>query len=225
MISVSTQEISFTKVNPAPYNPRARLTPEDHEYQTIKNSIEEFGLAELPVWNKRTGNLVSGHVRLDILKAKGEKAAKFVVVDLPPEKEKALNITLNNPRVSGRWDDAGLANLLREIEQGIPDLYDELDMAPLTQEVDLPLRGGMEEDEEPEFEEGLGPPEMELLPYEHYDYIVLFFKDSRDFLAAADHFGLQRVKVPGFVGKKTIGLGRVVDGGGYVKRLQQEKKK
>jgi hypothetical protein len=54
---------------------------------------------------------------------------------------------------------------------------------------------------------------------------VLFFKDSRDFLAAADHFGLQKVKVPGYVGKKTIGLGRVVDGGGYVKKIQAEKKK
>jgi hypothetical protein len=218
------QEIPFSKINPAPYNPRQRLTPADHEYQTIKNSIHEFSLVELPVWNKRTGNLVAGHTRLDILKADGEKSAPCVIVDLPPDKEKALNITLNNPNVGGKWDDVGLAALLREIEQGMPDLYDELDMAPLTQEVDLPLRGGMEE-EEPDLEEGIGPPEMELLPYEHYDYIVLFFKDSRDFLAAADHFGLQKMKVPGYVGKKTIGLGRVVDGGGYVKKIQTEKKK
>jgi hypothetical protein len=217
------QDIPFTKVNPAPYNPRQRLTPADHEYQTIKNSVRDFGLVELPVWNKRTGNLVSGHTRLDILKAEGEKGSLFVVVDLPLEREKALNITLNNPNVAGKWDEASLASLLREIEQGMPDLYDGLDMAPLTAEVDLPMRGGMEE-EEPELEEGIGPPDMDLLPYEHYDYIVLFFKDSRDFLAAADHFGLQKVKVPGFVGKKTIGLGRVVDGGAYVKRVQEEKR-
>lgn len=214
------QEILFSKVNAAPYNPRQRLTPADHEYQTIKNSVHDFGLVELPVWNKRTGNLVSGHTRLDILKADGEKGSLFVVVDLPLEKEKALNITLNNPNVGGKWDDVKLADLLREIEQGMPDLYDGMDMAPLTAEVDLPLRGGMEE--EPEIEEGIGPPDMELLPYEHYDYIVVFFKDSRDFLAAADHFGMQKVKVPGYVGKKTIGLGRVVDGGKYIKRITDE---
>jgi hypothetical protein len=177
---------------------------------------------DLLVWNKRTGNLVSGHTRMDILKADGEKSSLCVVVDLPPDKERALNVTLNNPNVSGRWDDAALANLLREIEQGSPDIYDSLDMAPLTSEVDLPLRGGMEDAEEPDLEEGIGPPEMELQPYEHYDYIVLFFRDARDFLAAQDHFGLQKVRVPGYVGKKTIGLGRVVDGGAYVKRVQAE---
>jgi ParB-like chromosome segregation protein Spo0J len=39
-------EIPFSKINPAPYNPRQRLTPGDHEYQTIKNSVQEFGLVE-----------------------------------------------------------------------------------------------------------------------------------------------------------------------------------
>jgi len=213
------QEIPFSKVNPAPYNPRERLTPADHEYQTIKNSVHDFGLVELPVWNKRTGNLVSGHTRLDILKADGEKASMFVVVDLALEREKALNVTLNNPNVAGRWNDAGLASLLREIEQGMPDLYDELDMAPLTQEVDLPLRGGLE-DGIPELEEGIGPPDMELLPYESYNYLVLFFKDARVFETAAEHFGLTDTKVPGFVGKKTIGLGRVLDGASYLKRVR-----
>jgi hypothetical protein len=220
----NVQEIPFAKINRAPYNPRKRLTPNDHEYQVIKNSMKEFGLVEVLVWNKRTSNLVSGHTRMDILMAEGEKSGPCVVVDLPEDKERALNITLNNPHVSGSWDDVALANLLREIEQGAPDMYDSLDMAPLTQEVDLPLRGGMDDtEEEPDLEEGIGPPEMELQPYEHYDYIVLMFKDARDFLAAQDHFKLKKVAVPGFVGKKTIGLGRVVDGGAYVKRVQAEK--
>jgi ParB-like nuclease domain len=216
------QDIPFSKINPAPYNPRQRLATTDHEYQTIKNSLKEFGLVQVLVWNKRTGNLVGGHIRFDILKADGEKSAPCFVVDLPIEKEKALNITLNNPNVGGNWEDVSLANILREIEAQMPDLYDGLNMAPLTQEVDLPLRGGMENGEgEPELEEGIGPPEMELLPYEHYDYIVLFFKDSRDFLAAADHFGLEKMKVPGYVGKKTIGLGRVVDGGKFLDRIKR----
>ena len=216
------QDIPIAKINPAPYNPRQRLTPADHEYQTIKNSLDEFDLVEPLVWNKRTGNLVGGHIRYGILKAKGAKSAPCSVVDLPLEKEKALNVTLNNPNVSGKWEDALLADILREMEQTMPDLYDGLNMAPLTAEVDLPMRGGMGDETaaEPELEEGVGPLNMELMPYEHYDYIVLFFKDSRDFLAAADLFGIQKVKVPGYVGKKTIGLGRVVDGGRYLKSVQ-----
>lgn len=223
-MKLTIQEIPIGKINTAPYNPRQRLSPDDHEYQIIKNSLEEFDLVEPLVWNKRTGHLVSGHQRFEILKSRGEKMMPCSVVDLTEEKEKALNITLNNPHVSGKWEDSLLVSLLKEIEGQMPDLYDGLNMAPLTQEVDLPLRGGNGDEEmlgEPEMEEGIGPPEMDLLPYEHYDYIVLFFKDSRDFILAADHFGLAKVKVPGFVGKKTIGLGRVVDGRKYLDQLKR----
>ena len=55
------QKIPFSKVNPAPYNPRIDLQPEDPEYKKLEKSIEEFGLVQLLVWNKRTGNLVGGH--------------------------------------------------------------------------------------------------------------------------------------------------------------------
>jgi hypothetical protein len=61
---------------------------------------------------------------------------------------------------------------------------------------------------------------LELLPFESYNYFVLFFKDAREFETAAEHFGLAETKVPGYVGKKTIGLGRVIDGAGYLRRIQ-----
>ncbi|HWP59509.1 MAG TPA: ParB N-terminal domain-containing protein [Candidatus Acidoferrales bacterium] len=227
MAKINLQDIPVSKINPAPYNPRRELQPGEHEYETIEQSLAEFDLVEPLVWNKRTGNLVSGHQRFKILKARGEKTVPCSVVDLPIEKEKALNITLNNPNVGGDWDEQLLGNLLKELESQMPDLYDSLNMAPLRQEADLQMRGGMDENgshlsgfEEPE-DELPGPPEMDLLPYEHYDYIVVFFKDSRDFLSAMDHFGLQKVKVPGYVGKKTIGVGRVINGSKYMQRVKE----
>lgn len=57
-----------------------------------------------------------------------------------------------------------------------------------------------------------GPPEMALQPFEHYDYIALFFRNSNDFARACQLFGIQReaASVPG--GAAKIGLGRVIDG-------------
>ena len=76
---------------PAEYNPRKDLKPGDEEYEKLKRSIEEFGFVEPVVWNEATGNVVGGHQRLKVLLDMGETEIDCVVVDLEPEKEKALN--------------------------------------------------------------------------------------------------------------------------------------
>ena len=65
------------------------------------------------IWNKRTGNLVGGHQRFKVLIAQGAKDVEVSVVDLPLEKEKALNIALN--KISGDWDEQKLAELLNDL--------------------------------------------------------------------------------------------------------------
>jgi hypothetical protein len=110
------QEILLSKINPAPYNPRRKLVPGDRAYEDIKRSIEEFGLVDPLVWNKRSGNLVGGHQRHTVLKDLGVDKVRVRVVDLTPAKEKALNIALN--RISGDWDEAKLTELLGELEPG-----------------------------------------------------------------------------------------------------------
>jgi len=69
------------------------------------------------------GNLVGGHQRLKILISQGVKEVEVSVVDLPLEKEKALNIALN--KIQGRWDEDKLAQLLEELKL-IPDFDVEL---------------------------------------------------------------------------------------------------
>ena len=117
------RKISIKKINPAAYNPRKDLKPDDAEYQKLLKSIVEFGYVDPLIWNKQTGNLVGGHQRLRILLAKGYTEIEVSVVDLPVEKEKALNIALN--KISGDWDKDKLASLLDELCQ-IPDLDVEL---------------------------------------------------------------------------------------------------
>ncbi|AQY42404.1 site-specific DNA-methyltransferase [Bacillus thuringiensis] len=107
------RKIHIDKINPAPYNPRVDLKPGDLEYERLRRSIEEFGYIELLVWNENTGNLVGGHQRFKILKAKGIQEVEVSVVRLDKSKEKALNIALN--KISGDWDYPALGKLLSEL--------------------------------------------------------------------------------------------------------------
>lgn len=99
---------------PADYNPRKDLKPGDPEYEKLKRSIEQFGYVDPVIWNKRTGSVVGGHQRLKVLKDSGITELECVVVDLPLEKEKALNIALN--KISGDWDKEKLALLITDLQ-------------------------------------------------------------------------------------------------------------
>ena len=86
----------------ATYNPRVELQPGDAEYETLKRSLEQFGMVEPVVWNERTNRVVCGHQRLTVEAALGHEEVDVSVVDLDEIKEKELNIALN--KIGGRWD-------------------------------------------------------------------------------------------------------------------------
>ncbi len=106
------------QIHPAPWNPRRDLQPGDPEFEAIKRSVNEFGLVEPLVWNQRTGHLVGGHQRFKVLTAAGHTEVDVSVVDLSPEREKALGIALN--KLCGAWQEDKLAELLRELS-AVPD--------------------------------------------------------------------------------------------------------
>lgn len=99
---------------PADYNPRKDLKPGDPEYEKLKRSLEQFGYVEPVIWNKATGRVVGGHQRLKVLIDMGITEVECVVVDLPDDKEKALNIALN--KISGDWDKDKLAVLIADLQ-------------------------------------------------------------------------------------------------------------
>ena len=47
----------LSELIPADYNPRKALTPEDEEYQKIKNSIEKFGYVD-PIIINEDGTII-----------------------------------------------------------------------------------------------------------------------------------------------------------------------
>lgn len=199
--NVRIEKKKIDELIPAEYNPRVDLQPGDTEYEKLKRSILEFDLVEPLVWNERTGRLVGGHQRLKVLKELGYEEVEVSIVDLDEEREKALNIALN--KVQGDWDKTKLKDLLEELDTGAFDMeltgfdYDELEKL-MTESADI--------SKEKEI------PEMELKSFEHYDYIVLVFRNVHDWLNAQQLFGIEKVNGSFTPKNKKIGLGRVVDG-------------
>ena len=114
------KKLKTAELRPAPYNPRKKLRPGDKEYEKLKASITEFGYVDPVIVNERTGYVVGGHQRLQVLIDLGYTEVDCVVLDLPDAKEKALNVALN--KIAGAWDIKLLKDLLLDIDASGFDL-------------------------------------------------------------------------------------------------------
>lgn len=127
-------------LRPAEYNPRKRLTPDDPEYIQIKNSLQEFGYAD-PIVINTDGTIIKGHQRRNVMMDLGYTEAEVIVIDIPDkEKEKALNIALN--KITGKWDNAILKDLLVELDLNGYDFtvtgFERPELEDLIQALDVP---------------------------------------------------------------------------------------
>jgi hypothetical protein len=115
--------VKISELKAAPYNPR-QISGE--ALAGLSKSLERWGVVQEVVVNKRTGYIVGGHQRVAALKKMGVREVPVVWVDLDDVEEKALNVALNNPHISGEFDDT-IAGLLTEIRDGIgPDDFEAL---------------------------------------------------------------------------------------------------
>ena len=96
--------VSRKQIHGADYNPR--VISEDAR-KRLRKMLAKHGLVQPLVWNRRTGNLVSGHQRLsalDSLERTQDYSLQVAVVDLNEREVKILNVQLNNPSMQGDWD-------------------------------------------------------------------------------------------------------------------------
>ena len=111
-----TETISRDMIKNAPYNPRIM---DEAAKKRLRKNIAKHGLVAALTWNRRTGNLVGGHQRLEQLDAL-EKTKDYdltvCVVDVDEREEAALNVQLNNPSMQGEWDLDKLANMSEEFD-------------------------------------------------------------------------------------------------------------
>jgi len=152
-------------LHPAEYNPRKKLTPEDPEYIQIRNSITEFGYAD-PIVINTDGTIIKGHQRCNVMMDLGYTEAEVIVLDIPDKaKEKALNIALN--KITGKWDNTILKDLLVELDlegydfsvtgfqrTDLEDLIAQFDIPPEATEDGYDAEAAAEEIEVPETNPG-----------------------------------------------------------------------
>lgn len=121
-----TITLKRSQINLADYNPR-RITAEARKL--LKKNLETVGLMGGIIWNKTTGNLVSGHQRLSLLDKdnkykpatdgnppENDYELEVVEVELSIEDEKKQNIFLNNQNAQGMFDTDKLKVVMEDIK-------------------------------------------------------------------------------------------------------------
>ena len=115
-------KIHRSQINFASYNPRAI---DDDARKNLRNNLKTKGLLDTLVWNKTTGNLVSGHQRLNILDEYYQKKFKSLdyyltvaMVELTQQEEVEQNIFFNNARAMGSFDDDLMTKLFKDPDFG-----------------------------------------------------------------------------------------------------------
>lgn len=122
--------VKISELNPSQYNPRSW---NNNQIAGLKTSIIEFGLIDPIIANKnknRKNIVIGGHFRLHVANELGIEKVPVVYINLNEQKEKALNVALNNEHTQGNWTPE-LLPLLKEIESTEPALFEELNLRPL----------------------------------------------------------------------------------------------
>lgn len=122
ILQAPTETVTRSQIDFAHYNPR-RIS--EGNKKRLKQSLKEFGLVQDPIWNKRTGRLVGGHQRLEIMdsEARGKPYTLAVkVVDLDDAQEARLNVLLNNQGAQGEFDFEAVKSLSEEFGLDLGDM-------------------------------------------------------------------------------------------------------
>lgn len=105
--------------------------PKEHDVGGLHSSIGRFGFLDRLIINVGTGHLIAGHGRVEALLQKknageqppfgvevGDNGVWLVpvdYVDIPADQEEAAALALNGVQEQGGWDDALLAQVLRDV--------------------------------------------------------------------------------------------------------------
>ena len=123
------ETISRADIQNAEYNPRIM---DKEAKKRLKKNLAENGLVSAITWNKRTGNIVGGHQRLeqlDALEKNKDYSLDVCVVDVDERTEAKLNVILNNPSTQGDWDLDKLAYITEAFEVGFDEMgFTKLDV-------------------------------------------------------------------------------------------------
>lgn len=177
----------------------------DKQRRVLQAMLDKVGFVKSITVSKRTNVILDGHLRVSLAIANNAATVPVEYVDVTPAEEAEILATVDPVGDLAGTDAAKLAELRElfetpdyDVDAMIDDLIGDFD--PLDEDEFKP-KG-------PKTADGL--PEMELRPYEHYDYLLVLATSTTEWNALAEKFGLQRVKVSREKGAPKVGVGRAI---------------
>jgi len=184
------------------------------QLQSLRELLDDpqVGWAGACLFNERTGRLIDGHARREVVDPK--TPVPVLVGDWSEEAEAKILATLDPVGAMATGDAAAYQALIARVQA------DGLWVRDLLHQTAAGLEATAEEEvEPPDADQAAALPAMECQPFEHYDYLVLVFRHEQDFQRACEVLGIRKVEVTYPGGLKKIGLGRVIDGAKAIERL------
>ena len=185
-------------------NPRNWRKHGTKQRQAFSDFLDEVGWLDAVILNKRTGNLIDGHLRVEEALERNETTIPVLIVDIPEDKE--LDALYFKDRI-GAMNDVD-----RAIEHELGTLITpESDLLQNLVGVEPTDFAGEEASKNRGKNDNLG---IGLNPGEGYNYVMLLFKSDVDWYAAIEHFKIVTIQDP--LRPAKFGLSRVIDGGAYL---------
>ena len=93
-----------------------------HQQQALSGALDEIGWIQRVIVNKRTGNIIDGHLRVELAIAHKEKTIPVCYVNLSPKEEHIALATFDSVGALAQQDEAAYAKLIEEIGADNPAL-------------------------------------------------------------------------------------------------------
>jgi len=94
----------------------------------LKNVLNEVGYVQSIIVNKRTGNLVDGHLRVEMALNEGIKKIPVSYIDVSEKEEKLILATIDPLAAMAEFDNAMLKEIVSSINDEYGDVLDSIDL-------------------------------------------------------------------------------------------------
>jgi hypothetical protein len=194
--SIEIIQLPLSKLKPYAKNPRVN----QDSVPFVMESIEQFGFL-VPIVIDLDYTIVAGHTRYEAAKRLGITEVPCVVADhLNAEQLEAFRLADNKVGENSLWH----IPLLQDVMKNITTIdMSALGFIDVSEALNNKIKGSKEDEKILE--------KMELMAFEHYDYLVFVFATTLDWVRACEIFDIKKMDVT--YGKyKKQGIGRIVLG-------------